>query len=220
MHFPRLRALLLASVLLLAATAALWAHPHMSLDSRLEFEMKGGECLGIRVEWLFDPMFSASIIGENDLNHDGRFDKAENERVRKGAFANLANYGYFIFLRKGDKRVCPDRVEAFEASQRDGRLVYRFRVPLEGKGYSGDFSVAVFDSTFYCAVRYPADPASVRPVEGTEPRPGAIVEVAANKKYPVFYNPSGAASDFRVYDKWQKGLETAYPEEVRLHFAE
>lgn len=207
----------LSMVMAVVAATAASAHPHMSLESRLEFEMKGSECVGIWVEWTFDSMFSASIIGEYDANHDGTFSAAENETVRQRAFSNLAKYGYFVFLRKGEKRTVPTKVEAFQASQKKGLLVYRFRIPLEGLGYSDDFSVAIFDATFYCAVKYPKDPA--RAVAGTDTGPSPRFELVVNKKYPVYYNPSGAADDFRIYEKWQKGLETAYPEEIRLFFA-
>lgn len=208
------------SAILLSIGAAAAAHPHMSLESSLRFEMKGRECVGIQVEWVFDPVFSATIIGEFDKNRDGAFSAAENDALRKGAFANLANYGYFFHIRKGATRKSPTRVESFEASQRDGILVYRFRVPLEGLGYAEDFYVAVFDTTFYCDVRYAEVPA--RAVDaaagGATPASAPRFEVAVNKKYPVYYNPAGAADDYRVYDKWQKGLQTAYPAEIRLFF--
>ncbi len=204
------------SLALAAVAGAAYAHPHMSLESRLEFEMRGRECVGIRVEWLFDSMFSASIIGEYDANRDGAFNKSENESVRLRAFSNLEKYGYFIFLRKGSARSSPKRIEAFEASQRNGLLVYRFRVPLEGLGFRDDFSVSVFDGTFYCAVKHAADFARAVGPAGGEPGPAPRFEVVVNKQYPVYYNPKGAANDFRVYEKWEKGLATAYPEEIRV----
>jgi len=197
----------------LASTAALWAHPHVFIDSRLEFEVRGKDCVGIWVEWTFDPVFSADVIGQFDKNHDGIFDQTENETVQSKAFSNLKKYGYFTFLRKGETRSFPEAVESFQASQRDGRAIYRFRVPLEGKGFSGNFSVATFDSTFYCASRYAETPASITWIGEKKPITPRI-EVAANKKYPVYYNPMGGSGDTRVYLKWEKGLETAYPEEI------
>lgn len=217
-HGCRARVLALSFALLVFSAPA-FAHPHMSLDSKLVFEFEGRTCVGFRVEWLFDPLFSGTIIGQYDANRDGRFDAAENEKVRLGAFSNLRKYGYFLFLRRGGARSCPDAVEGFTASQRDGRLVYNFRVPLRGKGYEGDFSVAVFDSTFYCAVRYATEPAVAVGARGGPANPQPSFFVAANKRYPVYYNPFGAADDFRVYDKWQQGLSTAYPEEISVHFS-
>lgn len=205
---------------LVASLSALpaFGHPHMSLDSRIAFELEGRTCNAIELEWVFDPVFSGTIIGQFDADRDGKFSAAENERVRAGAFSNLKNYGYFIFLRKGELRSSPASVEGFQASQRGGRLVYRFRVSLAGKGYSDDFSVAIFDTSFYCAVRYPEGPASARSASGGSASPQPRIEVAQNTKYPVYYNPAGAANDFRVYEKWEKGLATAYPEEIRVVF--
>jgi len=224
----------LAALILFSSAAAVSAHPHMSLESSLEFELNGRECVGIRAEWGFDSVFSANIIGQFDINRDGKFSPAENEAVRKGAFSNLSNYGYFFFLRKGAMRISPKKVEAFEASQRDGILVYRFRVPLEGQGYSDDFYVAVFDTTFFCDVRYAAVPATAVAAAGpgaaagsgtgtsdgaqAESGPKPRFEIAVNKKYPVYYNPAGSANDSRVYNKWQKGLQTAYPAEIHVIF--
>jgi ABC-type uncharacterized transport system substrate-binding protein len=208
----------LASLLFaLCAAPALWAHPHVFIDSSLEFEMSGRDCVGIQVSWTFDVVFSADIIGQFDRDRDGSFDQAETATIQAKAFSNLRKYGYFTFVRKGSVRTCPDSVEGFRVSQSDGRVTYRFRVPLEGKGVSDDFSVATFDSTFYCATKYVDGAASIRWI-GDEPAEGPSVAVAANEDYPVYYNPFGSATDSRVYTKWEKGLQTAYPEEIRVRF--
>jgi len=210
-------AVMILGLTVLTSTQALWAHPHVFMDSRLEFEMKGQDCVGIWVAWTFDPVFSADVIGQFDVNRDGLFDTKENETVRMKAFSNLGKYGYFTFIRSGEQRSTPESVQGFQASQRDGRVVYRFRVPLEGQGISGDFSVATFDSTFYCASRYAEHAASIT-WTGDEPDSKPRIAIAPNKKYPVYYNPIGGSGDTRVYLKWQKGLETAYPEEISVSF--
>ena len=45
------------------------------------------------------------------------------------------------------------------------------------------------------------------PQGGATPASAPRFEVAVNKKYPV-HSTAGAADDYRVYDKWQKGLQT------------
>ena len=62
----------------LCAAPALWAHPHVFIDSSLEFEMSGRDCVGIVVSWTFDVVFSADIIGQFDKDRDGAFDEAAN----------------------------------------------------------------------------------------------------------------------------------------------
>lgn len=213
----RARRLVALAVLLMASTLSVWAHPHVFIDSKMQFEMKGEECVGIWVSWTFDVVFSADIIGQFDVDRDGLFNTAENDRVKTQAFSNLRKYGYFTFLRKDDVRSNPDTVDAFYASHSDGRVTYRFHLPLEGKGLSTDFSVSTFDSTFYCASRYAQDPASILWI-GPEPKRKVLIEIAPNDRYPVYYNPSGGAGDMRVYTKMEKGLQTAYPEEIRVSF--
>lgn len=212
-----LRNATLFALVSIASAASVWAHPHVFMDSSMEFEMKGEECVGVWQEWTFDVVFSADLIGQFDADRDGTFDASETATIQARAFSNLRKYGYFTFLRKGDARSCPEAVERFGASQEGGRVTYRFRVPLEGKGFSGDFSVATFDSTFYCASRYRETPARITWIGGESLRKPAL-RVAPNEKYPVYYNPFGSATDSRVYTKMEKGLQTAYPEEIRVSF--
>ncbi len=194
----------------------LYAHPHMSLTSTIEFEYQEKECTGFWLEWVFDPYFSASIIQECDKNKDKKFDKAESDYVYQYGFINLRNYGYFTFIRKGDKRINPEGVEQFTASIRGDRLVYRFFINIKDKGYGDDFSVAIFDTTYFCAIFYP----ETKPVSVKQNGPGAAPkwEQKENKNYPIYYNPMGTATDMTIYTAWRPGLEIAYPVEVRTFF--
>ncbi len=204
----------LALLLLAIPASLLQAHPHMSLESRLEFEFDGTACSGFWVDWTLDPFFSASIIQENDLDRNKRFDAKENVRVHDTAFVNLRKFGWFTYIRTGNTRLSPEKVERFEASIKADRLVYRFFVPLAGRKLGTDFSVAIFDSTYFCAVSYPSDAAKARQTADGQPTPRWTRET--NKKFPVYYNPQGDVGDGTLYKEWKPGLETAYPEEIRV----
>lgn len=196
------------------SSAALAAHPHVSLDARLEFEFDGPECRGVRVEWTFDPFFSATVIADFDANRNGQFEETEVLRVHDGAFFNLRKYGFFTLIRKGSRRTSPEAVEDFSAEIRDKHLIYRFFIPLSGKGYGRDFAVAVFDTTYYCAVRYPDDAVTIIQRVPDSPVPSWNREV--NRAFPVYYNPAGGMTDTAAYSVWKPGLETAYPEEIHV----
>lgn len=209
----------LASLLALFAAGGrspLAAHPHMSLESSVEFVFDGESAAGFWLEWTFDPYFSAAIIQEHDRNRDRRFDAAEAKAVHDGAFINLRKYRYFIYLRSGSERVNPEKVEQFTPSVKGDRLVYRFYVNLAGKGYGRDFSVAIFDSTYFCAVTYAPVAAAVRQLGASSPVPSW--EKSVNRKFPVYYDPMAPATDNTVHRAWRPGLETAYPEEIRVYF--
>jgi len=190
------------------------AHPHMSLVSKLEIEYDGTECRGFWVDWTFDPYFSASIIQDYDKNGNRRFDEAETKAVFSGAFSNLGKYGYFTYLRSEKTRRNPEKVERFAAEIRGDRLAYRFFIRVEKKG---DLNVAIVDTTYFCAVQYPAQgAATVKQLKAgaTSPTIGRFVD----KKYPVYYDPSQSATDNSKHTKWKPGLETVYPEEIRANF--
>lgn len=211
-----MKILLSALILFLLIQSGLYAHPHVRLYSKLEVEYSEDKCAGFWVEWQFDDYFSASVIHEFDKNKNGLFEDNEIKDIYNGAFINLKNYGYFLFLRKNKTRQHPKKVENFKAWQKDNLLFYSFYVPLQGMNYGDDFYIAVFDRSFYCDIKYSEIPVTIKQTSGKSPE----FEIAKNKDYPVYYNPLGAASDMRIYKKWKPGLETAYPDEIRLFFKE
>ena len=89
------RFLLLA---LLCLPSVLAAHPHMFIDTRLKIDIQGNSLKQIEITWYFDPMFTASIVGDFDGDRNGVFTPEETEEVREYAFSNLENYDYFTFL--------------------------------------------------------------------------------------------------------------------------
>lgn len=194
-----------------AVAAASFAHPHMSLVSRLEIEYDGDLCRGFWVDWTFDPYFSASIIQDFDKNGDRKLNEAEIKGVFSGAFSNLRKYGYFTYIRTGSARKSPDAVERFTAEVRGDRLAYRFFIRVDAKG---DLNAAIIDTTYFCAVQYPKkDSAVVRQLKAGAPLPS--VERVLDTQYPVYYDPSQSSTDNSKHAKWRPGLETAYPEEFR-----
>ncbi len=185
----------------------------MSLSSKLEFEFEGKKCRGFWVDWTFDPYFSASILREQDRNGDGKLDAAEIRGIHDNAFINLRKYGFFTYVRSGSVRRSPETVEKFTAEIRGGRLAYRFFVPV---GSGGDVNVAIMDTTYFCAVQYPENPATA--VQLTPGGPTPDLRRAVDKQHPVYYDPSQSSTDNSKHDKWRPGLETAYPEEIRAVF--
>jgi ABC-type uncharacterized transport system substrate-binding protein len=200
----------LAAILIILPLAAM-AHPHMSLTSTCEFVWKGSALSGAFLDWAFDAYFSADIIRGYDANKDGRFDKAETQAVYDHAFQNLKNYYYFTFIRQGDARSNPKAVSQFSIYQKSGTVHYRFFIDLSV--YKGDVWIAVYDYTYFCAIDYGATPVAF---DCDKSLVAPSYSIAENKKYPVYYNPAGAASDNTIYYTWKQGLITYYPREIHL----
>lgn len=205
----------MAGALTLLAVGA-WAHPHVFIQATLNFEFEGSSCVGFWEEWTFDAVFSAELAHNFDLDGNGAFSDAEQQKIHNGAFINLRKYGFYTLIRSGSTRKSPQAVESFSATLRDGRAVYRFYVPLDDALAAGDFSVAIFDTTYYSAIQYPESFAA-----GTQKRAGYSLPSFSrqvDKRYPVYYNPSGGAQDMTTYSKPGPGLQTAYPEEILVSF--
>lgn len=201
-------------VLALCIPLSLLSHPHMSIGSKLQFEYDEKVCKGFWVQWYFDDFFSASVIEDYDMDKNGKFDEKETKDIYENAFINLKNYGFFVLIREGDRRYSPSSVQSFSASYKNAELSYRFYVSIGTAPRDGEISVAIFDTTYFCATGFVDNPVSVTQAKGKAPE----YEIVVNKKYPIYYNPYGKADDNTVYAKWEEGLETAYPEEIRVFF--
>lgn len=211
-HFRFFRRMALVLFLLVPGLA--FAHPHMSLVSSCRFVWKGDALSGVYLDWAFDPYFSADIIRGYDSDKDGAFNPKETDAVYGHAFQNLRKYYYFTFIRQGSVRTNPKTVSDFSVYQKEGTLHYRFFVDLSK--YSGELNLAVYDYTYYCAIDYPKEAPVTFDCDTSVVAPKA--EIVENKKYPVYYNPFGAANDSTVYYEWKKGLVTFYPKEIRLSY--
>jgi ABC-type uncharacterized transport system substrate-binding protein len=155
-----MRVLLLAcGGLIGAAVPYAWCHPHVFIENSFTFVFSEGRLEGLSVTWVFDEMFSASIIMENDRNRNGAFEEKEIRAVERGAFANLRNFNYFLFLDSGGSRMKIKAVRDFRAEILGRKLVYHFFVPLNIAVRAGStvFRAGCFDNTYFCDVSYAKD---------------------------------------------------------------
>jgi ABC-type uncharacterized transport system substrate-binding protein len=154
---------IMAAVLTAVTGAMLWAHPHVFMDTVVDVVGSGRRLEGVRIQWTFDKIFTATVLLDFDRNKDGALSPAEVTGVEQGAFSNLRNYHYFTFIITKDDRHEPVDVEQFNATVVDGRLRYTFFVPFRKQLASGwnELRVAVYDNTYFCAIDY-NDAAPVR----------------------------------------------------------
>jgi len=145
---------LLAALLAVAPALAAVAHPHVFIDSRITLSFEQGMFQGIGLQWTFDPMFSAMILGDYDPGHTGRFDTAHAAALKEGAFDNLVNYHYFVAIWLGGKPLRKLVIQEFTPSvQEKGRLVYNFFIPVKIPVTVEDKTVllTVYDDSYYVA---------------------------------------------------------------------
>lgn len=197
--------------------AILSAHPHMSLTSTEEFVWNKDKLTGCWIEWTFDQFFSADIIQANDEDGNGKFSAEETRKIYNGAFINLKNYYYFTFIRQDKNRSNPASVTNFTAGIRDQKMWYRFFIDLS-KSAPGEICLSIYDYTFFCDIRYPETHPVKLTYDSAYVQPA--YQILENKDYPVYYNPLGAVDDSTIYYTWKKGLQTYYPREIKITYAQ
>lgn len=130
------------------------AHPHVFIDNRITLTFDQRMFEGIGLQWTFDPMFSAMILGDYDPGHTGRFDASRAAALKEGAFDNLVNYHYFVAIWVGGKPLKKLVIRKFAPSVAEkGRLVYSFFIPVKVPVTAEDQTVllTVYDDTYYVA---------------------------------------------------------------------
>ena len=152
MRILLLVAILLAGAVGMSRPAA--AHPHIFIDARVILHMEDGRVVAITQHWTFDAVFGGVVIHAFDKNRDGKLDAGEAKLVRRGAFDALKDFNYFTVVRIGREELKLEKVTGFAAAVKDGRLTYRFTLPLPQPVDPGaDRPAFLFlDKTYYVAV--------------------------------------------------------------------
>jgi ABC-type uncharacterized transport system substrate-binding protein len=130
------------------------AHPHVFLHTGLQilFDEKG--LSGVRVIWMFDEMFSNMIISEFDSNANGRFEPAEIDNLKEGAFSYLQNFDYFTHIKIDGNPFEVKFVRDFTAKIKGHTLVYQFLVPCHVSAIDAvkEVKLSIYDHSYYCSV--------------------------------------------------------------------
>jgi ABC-type uncharacterized transport system substrate-binding protein len=138
------------------AAALLWfasplsAHPHVWVDVQAEVVLAAGVVDGVWTEWTFDDMFSQLILTDNDPKGTGKIDDKINAAIKKTYFDNLKNYDYFSHFVIGRKTLAVPVPQKFQASVTpEGRVKYRFYLPLGVSIAQSTFSVSFYDDSYF-----------------------------------------------------------------------
>jgi ABC-type uncharacterized transport system substrate-binding protein len=132
------------------------AHPHVFMDTRVDFQFNEEGLDGFWVEWHFDEFFTSGILFDFDSDKDKKLSDQEVKEIEKGAFSNLKNFDYFTYAIAQGEKSAVKSVKHFQAEMKDGRLIYRFYVPhpLPNNGKRQQIKIAAYDESFYCDIAF------------------------------------------------------------------
>ena len=173
-------------LLVFLPAAAAIAHPHMFIDMKLTPVFSEERFEGVQVNWLFDMVFTGSVLMDNGIGWTESFSDDEIGIIRDTSFVNLINYNYFTFFNI-DRRITPARsFSSFTAFMSENRLGYDFFIPYEGNNPGADtIRIAVYDETFFCDIAFTEN----APVKIKAPAGADIDWVLSERRdAPIFYD--------------------------------
>ncbi len=144
----------ITAVFFIFTTLTLYSHPHTFIDSEVECEFSRTGLEGFWISWTFDPMFTAQIIMDYDIDRNGSFSETEILDIEENAFSNLINYNYFTYITENKRTFRPDNVTGFSASISGDDVCYRFFIPYRSaiSNNGNRVIIAIYDDTFFCDI--------------------------------------------------------------------
>ena len=138
------------------------AHPHVFVDCSLAFVFDEKGLAGIQQQWAFDEMFTEMILFDHDKNRDSVLSPAEITSIKKGAFDNLKESGFFTHVLIDGKKFSVKWVTDFSARVEENRLIYSFVVPCHVNATTQlrTIRVSVFDDEYYTDIALELNPLS------------------------------------------------------------
>lgn len=121
-------------LLLLLIAGAAFSHSHLFIDFKTHALIDSSGLKGLYINWDFDPMFSAVLVEEYDLDMDGKFSKSEQTSLMQTAFKKTAEADYYAIITVDGKKIKIPKATKFSARlSENGEVVsytFFFPVPL------------------------------------------------------------------------------------------
>ena len=131
------------------------AHPHVFIENKVAFVFDAGKVTALRVNWVFDDVFSDSLLMQFDADGDGKFDDLESKAVGEGTLPNLKMFHYFTYVWVDGKKLDPIDPTEFVARADDDRIVtFQMKVPLPQPvdPRTAALATEIYDNEYYVQV--------------------------------------------------------------------
>jgi len=96
--------------------------------THLYLNIENNTLTSINVEWTLDPMFSQMVMGDFDLNRNGKFEHSERYEVYK-AIEQMKKVGFFIRPTLNNRKIRLNELKNFTVRVEKGLVIYRFSIP-------------------------------------------------------------------------------------------
>ncbi len=149
---------LLLLVLLYPAYAQ--SHPHVWVDAALIIHRNDdGEISALEPVWIFDDLYTASLLPDLDQDQSGKVEKPELLTFAKEAVGNLQEWDYFLKVKREDAFALRYKKEIItDGTVLNDRLLLRFKLELEEPIKAGTaVRVQMYDPSYFIAIDFIGD---------------------------------------------------------------
>lgn len=142
-----------------AAPVAGYCHPHVFIAARFQAVAgPDGKLVELRNDWLFDEVFSSSVLMDFDRNGDLQLDAGELKAVGETVRKSIAKYGYYTSIIHDGQKIAVKRPGAIQATFDDNILHLTFSLkPVQPIALKGKLVLGIYDPTLYTAIDFDKD---------------------------------------------------------------
>ncbi|WP_082130499.1 DUF1007 family protein [Kiloniella spongiae] len=133
------------------------SHPHVWVDAALIIHRnEAGEISALEPVWIFDDLYTASLLPDLDQDQSGKVEKPELLTFAKEAVGNLQEWDYFLKVKREDASALQYKKEIItDGTVLNDRLLLRFRLELEDPIKAGTVvQVQMYDPSYFIAIDF------------------------------------------------------------------
>ena len=137
------------------------AHPHLFINTKLNFTIKKDKIDRLHIAWVFDDMNSQILMMDYDTNRDKKFNKKETQRFKKIYFDKLSKNKPFIHIKvDGKEVVLAKQISPFNIKYKKNLLIVNFTVDFKKIKQIKTIDIGFWDEENYTA--FSMDPEQIK----------------------------------------------------------
>lgn len=139
-------------ILLLLLPLLSLAHPHLFIDTKLNFTIKNNKIDTLHVSWVFDDMNSQILMMDYDTNRDKKLSKKETQKFKKSYFDELSKKKPFMHIKVDGKKIALAKtMSAFNMKYKKNLLTLNFTVNFKKIKQIKTIDIGFWDEENYTA---------------------------------------------------------------------
>ena len=139
-------------VILLLLPILSLAHPHLFIDTKLNFTIKNNKIDKLHVSWVFDDMNSQILMMDYDTNRDKKLNEKETQKFKKIYFDKLSKKKPFTHIKvDGKKMALYKYMSAFSMKYKKHLLTLKFTVDFKKIKQKKTINIGFWDEENYTA---------------------------------------------------------------------